>query len=148
MKLFALLALCLISHAACCQAPKNAYRITATDTLSMDSNYKLVMNALIEMGYEVANTEREFGLITTGTKQIPRMGGVYYLSIVTKDNKVLIAGQFRVNGGVEAGGVITMDEFSAIRNKGMTGSAPRRSFVEMEKFARTISPYLTYEIKP
>ena len=148
MKLLALLTLSRLSHAACSQAPKNAYKITATDTLSLDANFKLVMNALIEMGYEVANTEREFGLITTGTKQIPKMGGVYYLSIVAKDKKVLITGQLRMNGGIAVGGIITTDDFSPIYNGGLKGSGLRRSFEEMEKVARSISPSITYDIKP
>lgn len=150
MKIILLLtALCFPLASIAQEAPKKAYRCVVLDSLSLDDNFKHAMMKLIEMGYEVDKTEREFGLITTKPREIPKLNGVYYLSIAAKDKSILVSGQLKMNINVHVGyGVSTVAEYSSIYNGGQKGSGLRRSFEQMDAFAKALSPYVNYEIKP
>lgn len=129
------------------QAPKKTTKIFVKDTLTREQNYVLVMQRLIEEGYEIEKTEREFGLITTAISDIRGINGVYYLYFAAKDKEITVRGKLKVNVSLDFGAASTTPEFSQIENTGMKGSADRICFEVMHNFARSLGTNLLYEIK-
>jgi hypothetical protein len=129
----------VVSECRAQEAPKKANKIQLINQESKEENFNIVMNTLIEQGYEITKNEREFGLVTTGPRHIKGLNAEYYLYIVVRDSSILIKGNVQVNVALNVGfGLSQTPSGSAIENRGMKGSPMRDSFIQMDAFAKSV----------
>ena len=118
---------------------KKVSTIILTNDLTKKNNLIYVIQSLLENGYTIYQHDKEFGTIKTDTNQIEGINGLYFLNIRVKNNEIIITGKLTINMSIDLGGVENHSSFSDILNKGMKGSADRKSFEYMFEFAQKLN---------
>jgi len=121
-----------ISH-----VPKKITKILLATDFSKESNFGHVIEMLLDNDYTIARDDEKYGTIKTDMRPLKGLNGSYYLNIRTKDNEIIISGQFVLN-------IRSHPSMSDIINKGMKGSANNKSFIAMYEFAEKLT-FITKE---
>lgn len=118
--------------------PKKANTISISGQLSQVDYFKTITDLLFVNGYGILNSDKETGIITTTEKSIKQ--GSIRLTLLVKDNKVIIRGQFSVPG-------ITEDsQWESIQYQGQAKSAYMNAWNEMARIAEAIPGSKSYII--
>jgi len=117
------------------QAFKGAKKIIIKTGLPAKESFDLVANQLLDSGFEIQSKDND--LMTIRTYEKPGKGVACILNIRVKDDEVSVKGMFRMPDLEE-----TLTE---IVNRGMSGSAFKRSFDMMDAFAASMKKPVLYE---
>jgi hypothetical protein len=118
--------------------PKNVNVIEIVTGLSMEENFTLAGQALVEKGLEIAQTNKEFGHIMTALIRFKAMKCKFIL--LSKESKIRLTGEFIPDyySGYNA------DLFNLspgkITNFGMKGNLSKKAFISMLELAQKIAP--------
>ena len=112
--------------------PPKANRIELITGLSFEENFSLVGKKLVENGFILDQVQKDFGYITTNSKDLSKMNLTLKLKFIIEEKKVILSGDYNLRG---------LDSvFDVIQNRGMKGSPMKVAFEEFLKIALKI-PY-------
>ena len=116
--------------------PKRTKVIYVETGKTPEANFKLVINTLLDAGFDIDKTDKEYGIITTEYKPLPRVGN-YKLRLRITD-KIVVSGTLLSGISIEMYGVRSEDSPEAIEKintqKGVYGIA----FTEMYKLSKKL----------
>jgi hypothetical protein len=124
---------------------KKANTIVISDSLSQQQYFSKISDILFESGYGILNSDKETGTITTTEK--PIKNSHVRLTLLIKDQKVLLRGQININLSINIDGVTAKSSFQTIENAGSKKSPLMEAWNEMVKIASQIPGEKEYQIK-
>lgn len=119
--------------------PKGAKKILVTDTLSKEQNFKLILNKLIDDGWQIASKDLEYGTIETKPKKLEKENFDTIYNFVVKDNRVIFTGKLNNNLEINFGGINSTSTWMDIYYSGGFYIF-RPAFEKMIKFAGSLNP--------
>lgn len=123
---------------------KNANRIAVRTALPADSNYRMVLNSIIDNGYSIDNKDAELKTVRTQPKSM-KYGTTYFYNIVARDSLIYISGVFNMNTNINAGMFTATSSDTQIADKGIPGSEFRKTYAAMENFAKLLGGEILYQ---
>ncbi len=115
--------------------PKKANTIIISNNLVYSDNYREVSRLLIQSGYGIEYSDKDIGVITTGSKGIKN--SEIKLNFLIDKNRITITGNFSTS--VLEGVTGTSGTWMQIENKGMRGSLTRDAWNEMLSIGSDLS---------
>jgi len=154
MKTFAIIVLLALNLSGYCQAvkhdlngiPKKANKISILNSKTAEENYIQAGKILVQNGYGLKTSNKEFGQFETAPKQMKRSKawtGIF--NVVVTDSIITVTGQY--TSGISMGfgsGVRSEASYSEIKNLGKSGLYDNSAFYEMIDLALKFGDNLKY----
>lgn len=121
--------------------PKKAKQIFVHTEKSASDNYTDVITYLIDNVIDIKSHDKDLGLIRTESFSRSNIA----LTLYCTDSTIRVTGTFKTGMELNLGGVIATDDPMPIENRGMKGSAYRKAFDEMNRFAGKFGDRITYK---
>lgn len=130
------------------QTPKKTNKIIVTNSLKSEENYLHVGKILVQNGYGLKTSNKDFGLFETAPRQMNRKKGwTGIFNIVVADSLITVSGQFCVPISMSFGsGVRSEPSYSEIKYMGK-GLFDNSGFYEMLDLAKKFGNNIKYEIQ-
>jgi len=154
MKTFAIIVLLALNLSGYCQAvkhdlngiPKKANKISILNSKTAEENYIQAGKILVQNGYGLKTSNKEFGQFETTPKPMKRSKvWTAMFNIVVADSLIIVTGQF--NTGISIGfgsGVRNEASYNEIKNMGRSGIYDNSAFYEMIDLALKFGDNLKY----
>ena len=156
MKTLTIFTLILLSFSGYCQkvkydlkeVPKQTNKIIIANSKTFEENYIYVGRILVQNGYGIKSSNKEFGQFETAPKEMNRRRGcTAFFNIVIADSLIKVSGQYCVPISIGFGsGVSSEPTYSEIRYLGK-GFYDPSFFYEMIDIAMKFGNSLKYEIQ-
>jgi hypothetical protein len=116
--------------------PKKANKINVVNSMTFDENYIHVGKILVQNGYGLKTTNKDFGLFETAPKMMTRkQGWTVIFNVVVADSLITVTGQVTAGVSVEySSGVISEASYNEIKYMGK-GLYDNSAFFEMMDLA-------------
>ncbi|MHC1705761.1 MAG: hypothetical protein AB9846_17805 [Tenuifilaceae bacterium] len=155
MKKIAVVTLLVLNFSGFCQevkhemnvVPKKANKILIDNSMTFEENYFHVGKILVQNGYGLKTSNKDFGLFETSPKQMKRrQGWTGIFNIVVADSLITVTGQFTAGVSIELGsGVRSEASYYEIKYMGK-GLYDNTAFYEMMDLAKKFGPKIKYVI--
>ena len=130
----------LLSLSLYSQAPKKATTATVKTELSQNESFLSIGKTLLQNGYEIEYTQKDFGYVKTAVVPDKRWSSIQCsFELTASEGKIVITGKFRISTpGYES------DDLSDIVNRGMKKSPANKAWIRLEELAALFGK-VTYE---
>ena len=130
----------LLSLSLYSQAPKKATTATVKTELSQNESFLSIGKTLLQNGYEIEYTQKDFGYVKTAVKKKGFFPVEYYYELTASEGEIVITGKFRnIDTSKEK-----QSDFWEIENRGMKSSPMKKAWIRLEELAALFGK-VTYE---
>ena len=117
--------------------PKKAWKILIKNSNNKEVNFQLIGQTIIDNDFSIEKKDVDYLTMETTPKVTEGQTSTYYLKFIAKDNFIILTGMGKSRINVSLANI--EDEYSNIKNVGMSGSVAKDQFKAMLNFAKLFS---------
>ncbi len=117
--------------------PKKAWKILIKNSNNKEVNFQLIGQTIIDNDFSIEKKDVDYLTMETTPKVTEGQTSTYYLKFIAKDNLIILTGMGKSRINVSLANI--EDEYSKIKNIGMSGSVAKDQFKAMLNFAKLFS---------
>lgn len=117
--------------------PKKTWKILIKNSNNKEENFQLIGQTIIDNDFSIEKKDVDYLTMETTPKVTEDQTSIYYLKFIAKDNMIILTGMAKSRINVSLANI--EDEYSKIKNVGMSGSIARDQFKAMLNFAKLFS---------
>jgi hypothetical protein len=114
--------------------PKKTWKILIKNSNNKEANFQLIGQTIIDNDFSIEKKDVEYLTMETTPKITEGQTSTFYLKFVAKDNLIILTGMGKSRVNVSLAN--TEEEYTKIKNMGMSGSVAKDQFKAMLNFAK------------
>lgn len=100
------------------EVPNHTWKIVVKDSLTVDQNFALVVQKLLENDFSIQNKDPKSFTIQSTIKQIDKSRITYFLKFLIKPGVIEVTGEWNTNTPIYLNGIRSESTFGQIENRG------------------------------
>jgi hypothetical protein len=117
--------------------PKKTWKILIKNSNNKEVNFQLIGQTIIDNDFSIEKKDVDYLTMETTPKITEGQTSTFYLKLIAKDNLIILTGMGKSRVNVSLANI--EDEYSKIKNIGMSGSVAKDQFKAMLNFAKLFS---------
>jgi hypothetical protein len=109
--------------------PKKTWKILIKNSNNKEANFQLIGQTIIDNDFSIEKKDVEYLTMETTPKITEGQTSTFYLKFVAKDNLIILTGMGKSRVNVSLAN--TEEEYTKIKNMGMSGSVAKDQFKAM-----------------